>query len=312
MATSEVSILIPTRNRAHVLEQTLPSYIIQEAVGEIIIVDDAGNDNTSEVVNKFKRQSSVPIYYFKNQHHRGSAGARNIAIEHINFPFAVWGEDDIIFGKGYVVGLLRHLKSLDADIVGGRAIYLRHNETPQHSLERVNKKFVNRPLCDLKLMEINFNVLSGQPISVPFLHSLILTKKKWLKRLKYDEWYKGSSYREETDFQVNVLKHGGKIFFCPDVCCFHLSRSNVKTGGQHDRSWLNYEYWAIRNNNYFLNKYYSLFKKKFNLSESKSGMKWAFAKHRIEHYILPHLKSELIRMISPIIKSIKRIRKNTT
>ena len=133
--------------------------------------------------------------------------------------------------------------------------------------------------------------------------------------MKYDEWYRGNGYREETDFQISVLQQGGKIFFCPDVCCFHLSRSDVKTGGQHDRSWLTYEYWTIRNNNYFLDKHYTIFRERFNVSKSKFEMKWVFARNRIKNYVLPHIKSELKRMMNPIIEStkrtIKRMIKNT-
>lgn len=301
MLIPEVSILIPTRNRAHILEQTLPSYICQEAIGEIIIVDDGSTDNTRDVIEKFRERTPVPIRYFKNEHAMGATGSRNVAVEYINMSYAVWGEDDLIFGKHYVITLLEYLKKYKADIVGGRLIYMNKEEDEQQALLRVkNNKAKKEALVDINILEFNFSDFfnSSSPIEVPFLHGIILTKADWLRRLKYDERYGGNGYREETDFQVNVLKHGGKILLCPNTYCFHLHRSYAKVGGQHDRSRLNYEYWTIRNNNYFLNKHYSTLKEKLNLSASKSEMKWIFAKHRVKNLVFSRFRNSLLRIMN--------------
>ena len=46
-----ISMVVPTRNRAHTLRLVAPSYYEQAGVSEIIFVSDAGDDATPEVVD---------------------------------------------------------------------------------------------------------------------------------------------------------------------------------------------------------------------------------------------------------------------
>lgn len=296
-----VSILIPTRNRAHVLERTLPSYISQELVDEIVIVDDAGTDNTRKLIQRFQKKSPIHIRYIRYEQQKGSAGARNIAIQYSKTPYIAWGEDDVLFGKNYVPKLLEHLKRNCADIVGGRLIYLQDSEAPLESLKRVRFNVQSSPSCNLNIIEFNFDAFPDRPTEAPFLHACILTKTKWVKKFGYDQRYRGNGYREETDFQLNVLAQGGKILFCPDVSCFHLARSDVNTGGQHDRSWINYEYWTIRNNCYFLDKNYSILQNHTSILKSRLRLKLIFTLYRIKKFIYPQVKKSVLASIKSVI-----------
>ena len=56
-----ISVIIPSYNRAHLLQTTIPTYF-QEGVGEVIIIDDCSTDNTQEIINKM----SVECDYVKN------------------------------------------------------------------------------------------------------------------------------------------------------------------------------------------------------------------------------------------------------
>ena len=51
----KVSVIIPTYNRAHLLEKTIPTYF-QQNVEEVIIVNDASTDNTKEILVKLKEK----------------------------------------------------------------------------------------------------------------------------------------------------------------------------------------------------------------------------------------------------------------
>ena len=46
-----ISMVVPTRNRAHTLRLVAPSYYEQGGVSEIIFVSDAGDDPTPEVID---------------------------------------------------------------------------------------------------------------------------------------------------------------------------------------------------------------------------------------------------------------------
>ena len=82
MKTPLVSVIIPTYNRAYILPLAIESVINQTFQDlELIIIDDASEDNTKELVEKYMRISKIPIVYFRNKKRLGPAGARNIGIE---------------------------------------------------------------------------------------------------------------------------------------------------------------------------------------------------------------------------------------
>jgi glycosyltransferase involved in cell wall biosynthesis len=50
-----VSLLVPARNEAHNLKETIPG-MLQQGVAEIVILDDASSDRTSNIVQRFAEQ----------------------------------------------------------------------------------------------------------------------------------------------------------------------------------------------------------------------------------------------------------------
>ena len=90
MAT--VSVIIPTCNRAAFLRTALASVLSQTfADFEIIVVDDASKDDTSEVVKGFKEKS---IHYIRHEKNQGGAVARNTGIAHSQSDYLAFLDDD--------------------------------------------------------------------------------------------------------------------------------------------------------------------------------------------------------------------------
>ena len=72
------SVIIPTYNRAHLIEKAVKSLLNQTFNDfEIIIVDDASSDNTEDVVKKI---NATCISYIKNQTNQERCITRNIGI----------------------------------------------------------------------------------------------------------------------------------------------------------------------------------------------------------------------------------------
>lgn len=72
----KISVIIPTHNRAHVLDRAIESVLAQTLkASEIVIVDDGSTDNTAELV-----RSRFPECHYVYQDNQGVSSARNLGI----------------------------------------------------------------------------------------------------------------------------------------------------------------------------------------------------------------------------------------
>lgn len=92
-----VSICIPTYNAAFYIEETLRSITKQTYSNiEIIIGDNASEDNTEQLIHKFKETCDSNISYYKNPENLGYSGNCNKMINLSNGEFiAIYHSDDI-------------------------------------------------------------------------------------------------------------------------------------------------------------------------------------------------------------------------
>ena len=82
----KVSILIPTFNYAHYLEDSIPSALNQTYTDfELIILDNASTDNTKEVVAKYL--SDPRVSYYRNETNIGVVGNFNLCLELANCEY---------------------------------------------------------------------------------------------------------------------------------------------------------------------------------------------------------------------------------
>ncbi len=87
-----VSVIIPTYNRADLLGRAIQSALDQTYQKiEIIIVDDASNDNTEEIVRKFHNKNVV---YIRHNCNKGGGAARNAGIIASNGEYIAFLDDD--------------------------------------------------------------------------------------------------------------------------------------------------------------------------------------------------------------------------
>lgn len=95
--TPLVSICIPTYNAAKYINETLTSIAKQTYANiEVIIGDNASDDNTEELVNEFIEAHSLCISYYKNTENLGYSGNCNKLIGLANGEFvAIYHSDDI-------------------------------------------------------------------------------------------------------------------------------------------------------------------------------------------------------------------------
>lgn len=88
-----ISVIIPTYNRAHLIEKTLKSTLNQSYQSfEIIIIDDGSTDNTREVLGRINDERIRCFYHEEN---KGTAAARNTGIKNARGEYIAFLDDDV-------------------------------------------------------------------------------------------------------------------------------------------------------------------------------------------------------------------------
>ncbi len=90
-----VSAIITTHNRTTLLARAIESVLAQTYSNlELIIVDDASTDRTSDLVENFQNKSTVEIRYLKHELRLGACAARNAGLKNANGKLVAGLDDD--------------------------------------------------------------------------------------------------------------------------------------------------------------------------------------------------------------------------
>jgi glycosyltransferase involved in cell wall biosynthesis len=105
---SLVSVIIPTYNRANLVQRAIKSVLNQTYKNiEIIVVDDGSEDNTEEVVRAFNDER---IKYIRNKENKGVAASRNIGLKFSKGEYITFLDSDDEFLPEKIEKQLKFLK----------------------------------------------------------------------------------------------------------------------------------------------------------------------------------------------------------
>lgn len=259
----EISIIIPTFNRASLLRKALPGYLKQQGLLEVILVDDSTNPEDKRDLQALAAEDPR-IVLIQNDKKEGMTRSRNIGVQKARGRFVFFGEDDLILPPDHLSILLIHQKAADADIIGGRVIWLlRENESVEQALARENRKKGNP--FDTFLMNFHCYLPGTEDVPAPFIQSCALIKRDVFQKVRFDEEYagftKGYCWREETDFFISANEKGFRTFFCPHAVAFNLP---TQPGGTHQWSHWQTEYWMLKNQWHLLRKHRAFIRNRLN------------------------------------------------
>lgn len=282
-----VTVIIPSYKRAHLLSQTIPSYL-QEGVKELILVDDCSPDNTADVVRDL--QKIYPqIKYIRQPQNRKQAAAKNRALEEVTTEWVYFGDDDSILYPGSIKTLYNTCVQYNAEICGAAAYYMIPGDEKMGVEEYVKKvrRFAERPqiILDLENLKARFYLSYKEPIEVPFCQACLLMKSQLAQSVKFDPLYLGNAYREETDFIVRCAAKGTKVMYNSEAAQINLPLV-MATGGSHTRTDWGYSKDVITNTWRFLRINYPFLQKKYQIKKSIYRMQfecvWREVKRQIK------------------------------
>jgi glycosyltransferase involved in cell wall biosynthesis len=219
----EVTILLPTRNRATMLPACIQSVIAQTFTDwDLIILNDASEDSTVSVAWDFiKRDCRISIN--TSFTHLGTPSNRNIGIKHSNSEWILFIEDDIIMDESCLGELMANKicgKNMPRLITNGK--------------EDPHKPFT-------------FNKLTGEIFNA---HACCLYPKVALEKAgMYSNAFIGNYYREETDLDCRLKKAGLKYKYIPSAVMYH---NPVEHGSWKGIDKLHQTYYIHRNHMAYL------------------------------------------------------------
>ncbi|HEY1591789.1 MAG TPA: glycosyltransferase family 2 protein [Solirubrobacteraceae bacterium] len=112
-----ISVVVPTYNRAHALEQVLAPLLADSAADEVIVVIDGSFDGSLEVVERIARtEPRLRALFIENS---GEMAAREAGARSASSDLVLFVDDDVLAGPGLVTGHAHHHAGTGRAVVVG-------------------------------------------------------------------------------------------------------------------------------------------------------------------------------------------------
>ena len=170
-----LSVIMPVYNEANTVEEVIRKVLEQAEVAELITVNDASSDCTSEVLHRLA--SELPkMRVFEHAMNQGKGAALRTGISHATAPYVIIQDADLEYEPEEYPVLLKPILSGKADVVFGsrfiggeahRVLYFWHSIGNQF-LTLLSNMFTNLNLTD---METCYKVFRREIIRPPLASS---------------------------------------------------------------------------------------------------------------------------------------------
>jgi glycosyltransferase involved in cell wall biosynthesis len=111
-----VSIIVPVYNSEEYLDKTISSILCQTYKNiEILLIDDGSNDNSMEIINRYKKEDSrIRVFSHQNS---GQSFTRNKGIESSTGDFLVFLDSDDWIDEQFIEKMYKKITISQSDIV---------------------------------------------------------------------------------------------------------------------------------------------------------------------------------------------------
>jgi GT2 family glycosyltransferase len=246
MATSQrdVSLVIPSHNRAAALRRNLPVMLELDEVHEIIVVIERHTSDESEAV--VAGMGDERLRLIRNPGTPGLSGSRNAGVEESAGAWILFGEDDCRFPHDYAAVLKREAGGHDAQIAGAPWLHLEPDQDPTAELARLRAGSTAEPGID------RHGLVPAGTVETPFVPAPALIRRDVFDQVSFDEGYTGNAWRQETAFFVEAVRRGYRCVLTPHTASYQVEQWE-EGGARAPR--LRYELDALRNNWRFLQRH---------------------------------------------------------
>jgi GT2 family glycosyltransferase len=254
-----LSVIIPTYGREEALRDSLIDVLKQDYPNfEVLVVDQTPKHQPEIEVFLQEQTTAGKIKWFR-LNWASLPGARNYAVRRAKGEIILFIDDDIKLNPGF---LAAHAKNyLDKPEIGAIAgrVFDRmkmadaaqgktQSDVISNTIEYLPPQAMDPGIAwyyiDFVHTVKSQEVLTARGCNMSFRRE-VFTKYG----LRFDERFRGSAVREESDFCLRLRQTGYKIWYDPEACLVHLGE---ETGGCHDIDMRSLQYQLTFYHNHFL------------------------------------------------------------
>ncbi len=251
MTSPLISVIIPTYGREEVLRETLANVLQQDYPNyEVIVVDQTQQHEpeTQAYLNELAAQQKIRLFTVT---WASLPGARNYAVRRAHGEIMLFLDDDVVLPAGFLAAHAQNFVDRpDIGAVAGRVFDRMKLADAGQDLEI---DYLPPEAMDPGIAWYHINlvhtvkpqqVLTARGCNMAFRREIFHKYGVW-----FDERFRGSAVREESDFCLRIRKTGLTIWYDPAAHLVHLGE---ETGGCHDISTRSLKYQTTFYHNHFL------------------------------------------------------------
>jgi glycosyltransferase involved in cell wall biosynthesis len=257
-----ITVVIPTYGREEALRDSIVDVLNQDYANYEVLVVDQSPTHKPEIQAYLEEVAAAGKIKWFRLNWASLPGARNYAIRRSSGDVILFIDDDVKLKPGFLAAHAKnYIQNPEVGAVAGRVFDRMKlgDSGGKLEIEYLPPEAMDPGIAwyhiDLVHTIKPQQVLTARGCNMSFRRE-IFTKYG----LRFDERFRGSAVREESDFCLRFRKTGYKIWYDPEADLIHLGE---ETGGCHDISTRSLQYQFTFYHNHFL-----LGLKNLNLSQS--------------------------------------------
>jgi GT2 family glycosyltransferase len=221
-----VSVIVPTKNRAALLADTVAALLAQSAVpAEIIVVDQSPTDDGERRVRALIGAAPAPrrpaLVYVRDPNIPGAAAARNVGLDLARADVVVFVDDDVLPAPDVIERLLGHYAR--SPEVAGIAPVITNYPPPGVGARVATAVFRRGPFRDER-QPVYWWWRAHRGTLVPvrmFTGAMMSFRRAAVGGTRFDARYRGASTGEDIDLCWSLGARGRQLAIATDTQIVH-------------------------------------------------------------------------------------------
>jgi GT2 family glycosyltransferase len=250
MTAPSISVIIPTYNREDALRDSIADVLKQDYPNFEAIVVDQTATHKPEIQQYLEAMSNQGKIRWFRVDWASLPGARNYAVRRAKGDIILFIDDDVQLPENFLANHAKNYQEKpEIGAIAGRVFDRMKLTDSQGNLiiEQLPPEAMDPGIAwyyiDLVHTVKPQQVLSARGCNMSFRREIFTQHG-----LKFDERFRGSAVREESDFCLRLRSTGYKIWYDPEAHLVHLGE---ETGGCHDISTKSWQYQITFYHNHF-------------------------------------------------------------